>query len=123
MKVLLSIKPEFAVKIFDGSKRYEYRRVIFRRVEVKTVVVYASDPIKKVIGEFEIGEILYEEPQALWVKTRDQAGITKERFLEYFENKTKGYAIKVKEARIYNTPIPLNKLLVPCAPQSFTYLR
>lgn len=122
MRVLLSIKPEFALRIFDGSKRYEYRRAIFKRGEVTTVVVYASDPIKKVIGEFEIGEILHEEPQALWIKTGDRAGITKKRFVEYFENKTKGYAIMVKQARMYDAPIPLSKFMVPCPPQSFMYL-
>jgi len=122
MKVLLSIKPEFALKIFDGSKRYEYRRTIFKRVEVKTVVVYASDPIKKVIGEFDIGDILHEEPQVLWAKTGEQAGITRKRFLEYFADKMKGYAIKVKETRIYDTPVPLNKLMVSWPPQSFMYL-
>ena len=122
MRVLLSIKPEFALKIFNGSKRYEYRRVIFKRGEVTTVVVYASDPIKKVIGEFEIGEILHEEPQALWAKTGDQAGITKKRFLEYFENRTKGYAINVKEAREYNTPISLDNFMLFWPPQSFMYL-
>ena len=54
MRVLLSIKPEFALKIFDGSKRYEYRRSIFKRGGVTKIVVYASDPIQKVIGEFKI---------------------------------------------------------------------
>jgi predicted transcriptional regulator len=87
-----------------------------------TVVVYASDPIKMAIGEFEIGDILHEEPRLLWAKTRDYAGITKKKFLEYFQNKAKGYAIKVKETRMYDTPMPLNKLMVPCPPQSFTYL-
>lgn len=122
MRVLLSIKPEFAFRIFDGSKRYEYRRTIFKRGDVTTVVVYASDPISKVIGEFEIGEILHDEPQMLWAKTGEQAGITKKKFLDYFENKAKGYAIGVKTTRTYNTPIPLNRLLVPCPPQSFIYL-
>ncbi len=122
MRVLLSIKPEFALKIFDGSKRYEYRRVIFKRPEVTTVVVYICDPIRKVMGEFEIGGILYEEPQALWSKTGEQAGITKKKFLEYFVNKTKGYAIEVKEAKRYDVPIPLNKLMVFWPPQSFMYL-
>ena len=122
MRVLLSIKPEFASRIFDGSKRYEYRRTIFKRSEVTTVVVYASDPIKKVIGEFEIGEIIHDEPQVLWVKTGEQAGITKERFLDYFENKAKGYAISVKTARMYETPIPLDKLMLTWPPQSFAYL-
>jgi len=122
MKVLLSIKPEFALKIFDGSKRYEYRRSIFKRHGIKTVVVYASDPIKKVIGEFEIGEILCEEPQALWLKTGDEAGITRERFLDYFENSQKGYAIKVEEGKMYDPPIPLSELTALSPPQSFTYL-
>lgn len=122
MRVLLSIKPEFALKIFNGSKMYEYRRVIFKQVEVTKVVVYASDPIKKVIGEFEIGGILYEEPETLWAKTKDHAGISKKRFLEYFSNKTKGYAIKIESARMYDTPLPLNSFMISSPPQSFIYL-
>jgi predicted transcriptional regulator len=122
MKVLLSIRPEYASKIFNGSKRYEYRRTIFKRNEVTTVVVYASDPIRKVIGEFDIEEILHDEPQALWARTGAQAGITKKKFLDYFENKSKGYAIRVRAARTYDIPMPLDKLMVPCPPQSFIYL-
>ncbi len=122
MKVLLSIKPEFALKIFDGSKKYEYRRAIFKRGEVTTVVVYASDPIKKVIGEFVIGDILHDEPQMLWVKTKDHAGITEKRFLEYFRNKTKGYAIKIKSTKMYNDPLPLGNFMISTPPQSFVYL-
>ena len=122
MKVLLSIKPEFASKIFEGSKKYEYRRTIFKRTGVTTIVVYVSNPIKKVIGEFEIEGIIQEEPQSLWEKTGQQGGISKERFLNYFENKTKGYAIKVRDARMYDTPVPLHKLMVVSPPQSFAYL-
>ena len=122
MKVLLSIKPEFALKIFDGSKKYEYRRSIFKRNEVNIVVVYASDPIKKVIGEFEIGDILHEEPDELWANTKNHAGISKGRFLEYFTNKAKGYAIKVKSTRMYDTPLPLKSFMVSSPPQSFMYL-
>ncbi len=122
MKVLLSIKPEFALKIFDGSKKYEYRRTIFKRREVATVVVYASNPIRRVIGEFEIGEILHEEPAELWAKTYNQAGVTKRRFMEYFVNQTKGYAIGIKEVRRYETPLSLDELMLSWPPQSFRYL-
>ena len=31
MKALLSIKPEFADKIFAGTKRYEFRRAVFKK--------------------------------------------------------------------------------------------
>lgn len=122
MKVLLSIKPEYASKIFDGTKRYEYRRAIFKRAEVTTVVVYASDPIRKVIGEFDIEEIIHDEPKALWSKTGERAGISMKKFLDYFENRGKGYAISVKAARTYDVPISLEKLMISCPPQSFMYL-
>lgn len=122
MRVLLSIKPEFALKIFDGSKRYEYRRSIFKRKETAKVVVYASYPIKKVIGEFEIGEILHDEPQSLWEKTKDYAGITQKRYLDYFKNKAKGFAIEVKSTKMYDTPQSLSNYMVSSPPQSFMYL-
>jgi len=123
MKVLLSIKPEFASKIFDGSKRYEYRRVIFKNQEVSRIIVYASDPIKRIIGEFEIEDILQDEPWILWLKTKNYAGISEKKFFEYFTNKSKGYAIKVKSTTMYDDPLPLNSFMVLSPPQSFIYLQ
>jgi predicted transcriptional regulator len=122
MKVLLSIKPEFALKIFNGSKRYEYRRAIFKNQEVSRVIVYASEPIKQIIGEFEIEDILHEDPQSLWVKTKRYAGISERRFFDYFTNKSKGYAIKVKATRVYDDPLPLSSFMISSPPQSFMYL-
>jgi predicted transcriptional regulator len=122
MKVLLSIKPEFATKIFEGSKKYEYRRSIFKRNDVTTIVVYASDPVKKVIGEFEIGGIIQDKPLKLWEQTGEHAGISKELFLNYFKDKNCGYAIKVKNTKFYETPFLLDRLMVSYPPQSFLYL-
>lgn len=122
MQVLLSIKPEFALKIFDGSKRYEYRRTIFKNREVMKVIVYASDPIKQIIGEFEIEDILHEEPESLWTKTRHHAGISKKRFFDYFANKSKGYAIKIKAAWVYDNPLSLSSFMISSPPQSYMYL-
>ena len=61
MKVLLSIKPEFAEKIFNGTKKYEFRKNIFKNKSVDKVVVYASSPVQCVIGEFEIETILNDD--------------------------------------------------------------
>ncbi len=122
MKVLLSIKPEFALKIFNGSKKYEYRRSIFKNQEISSVIVYASNPIKRVIGEFEIEEILHGKPQMLWIKTKSHARISERRFFEYFMNKSNGYAIKVKKSRTYDNPMPLKNFMVSSPPQSFMYI-
>lgn len=122
MKVILSIKPEFANKIFDGTKKFEFRRGIFKNAAVKKVVVYASAPIQKVIGEFEIGEILKHDLETLWRLTAKHAGISEQYYFSYFADKEEGYAIGVKNAHLYATPkcIKADFNLLP--PQSFAYL-
>jgi predicted transcriptional regulator len=75
-----------------------------------------------VIGEFEIGGILHDRPHALWESTKDQAGISKKRFMEYFTRKNRGYAIRVKSAKMYDAPLSLDSFMVLSPPQSFLYL-
>lgn len=122
MKILLSIKPQFALKIFDGTKKFEFRKNIFKNSDINTVVVYASSPMQKVIGEFTIAEIMEEEPHILWEKTKKHSGITKEFFDEYFFNREKAFAIKVKEINRYQKPLDLIDFDLNFAPQSFVYL-
>lgn len=121
MKVVLSIKPEFADKIFDGSKKFEFRRSIFKNEDVKTVIVYASSPVKKVIGEFEIDSIIKEELESLWQMTSDYSGISKDYFDKYFFDKEAGYAIKIKSTKRYRQPKSLQKDFDLMPPQSFAY--
>jgi predicted transcriptional regulator len=122
MKVLLSIKPEFADKIFQGTKLFEFRRSIFKNTNVKKVIVYASSPVQKVIGEFEIDFILKNSLDELWCKTEEFSGITKEYFFQYFSNKEEGFAIKIKNHRRYKQPKSLKEDYNLLPPQSFLYL-
>lgn len=123
MRILLSIKPEYAEKILDGNKRYEFRRVVPKANGVTTVVIYATKPIGMVIGEFDIDGVLSEKPSALWAQTSKYSGISKKFFNEYFRGRDTGHAIKVKEARRYETPVDLGSVLGHgVAPQSFCYL-
>jgi predicted transcriptional regulator len=122
IKVLLSIKPEFAEKIFNGSKKFEYRRSIFKNSDVKTIVVYASSPLKKVIGEFDIDHILLDDINNLWLKTQHLSGIDEEYFFNYFSDKRQGYAIAIKRTRVYRKPLSLKNNFNVLPPQSFAYL-
>ena len=121
MNVLLSIKPEFAFKIFNGNKAFEYRRVIFKE-PVDRIIVYASSPIKMVIGEFIINDILFENLDDLWWRTKDKSGISESYFYSYFSEKDKGYAIKVGKITKYETPQPLQDSYGIKPPQSFAYV-
>lgn len=122
MKVVLSIKPEFAEKIFDGIKKYEFRRVIFKNPKVKKIVVYASSPTQKIIGEFEIENIIQHDIETLWNKTKKHSGISENHFLEYFYKKENGFAIKIKNAKRYRTPKCIREDYNLFPPQSFLYL-
>ena len=122
MRVLLSIKPEFANKIFDGTKKYEFRKSIFKRNDIKTVVVYASSPVKQVIGEFEIEKILYQEVELLWQLTRQFAGINKDFYDDYFSDKEMAFAIQVGKIHKFLNPKRLSDYDINYAPQSFAYL-
>jgi len=121
MKALLSIKPEFASKIFEGEKKFEFRRSIFKK-PVKLVVVYASSPVCKVIGEFEIEELIFDELEKLWRKTKKHAGISEEYFYAYFSDKEEGHAIKIGSTRKYRKPLPLKETFGVIPPQSYLYL-
>ena len=121
MKVVLSIKPEFAEKIFLGTKKYEFRRAIFKNPDIKKIIVYASSPVQKVIGEFEIDKIISYDLNTLWDKTKECSGITKEYFFQYFGDKENGFAIKIKKAKLYDTPKCLKEDYNLVPPQSFSY--
>jgi predicted transcriptional regulator len=122
MKVLLSIKPQFADLIFSGSKKYEFRRAIFKNPYVKKIVVYASSPVQKVIGEFEIDHILKSDIGSLWSMTQKHSGISEQYFRDYFDGKHQGFAIAVKNAKLYRSPKCIRKDYNAFPPQSFLYL-
>lgn len=122
MKVILSIKPQFAEKIFDGTKKFEFRRTLFKNKTVTKIVVYASSPISKIIGEFEIEEILHADLDFLWKSTEEYAGISKQYYFDYFQGKKIGYAIKIKEAKKYKDSYSIEEKYGIKAPQSFAYI-
>lgn len=122
MIVLLSIKPEYAEKIFSGKKRFEFRKSIFKNTDIEKVIVYASSPVQKVIGEFTILDILNDDIDTIWEKTEPYSGITKDFYLSYFANKEKAYAIKIGKAKRYRKARTLGDYNLRYAPQSFAYL-
>jgi predicted transcriptional regulator len=123
MRVLLSIKPEYAEKILNGTKRFEYRKAAPRNEAVHTVVIYATMPVGKVVGEFEVGGVIRESPEALWNQTRAASGITREFFDKYFSGREEAVAIAVRKPKRYTTPKKLKEVSGSSTPpQSFQYL-
>lgn len=122
MKVILSIKPYYAKKILNGEKTYELRRTIFKNPNIKKIIIYASSPISRIIGEFDIENIIHEELTQLWKTTKESSGVDKDFFDSYFKDKEKGYAIKVKSIKKYKESFDIKEKYGIVAPQSFSYI-
>ncbi|MBF4471730.1 hypothetical protein [Flavobacterium sp. HJJ] len=121
MKVVLSIKPQFANKIFDGTKKFEFRKAIFKNQNVTSVLVYASSPVQKVIGEFQIDQIFNDDLGTLWERTKEFSGISEDYFYQYFANREQGFAIQIKNQIRFKTPKCLKEDYNLTPPQSFAY--
>lgn len=123
MKVILSIKPIYASKILEGKKTFELRKTIFKNTEINTVLIYASSPISKIIGEFQIDKIVHLEIDELWKVVKDKAEVDKDFFDEYFYRKNKGYAIGIRNVKKYKKNIDIIEEFGIKAPQSFAYIK
>ena len=121
MLALLSIKPEYAEKILKGEKLFEFRKVAFAQ-EVSKIFIYATSPVCRIVGEFEVGGIIKDSPKEIWERTKRDAGITKDFFFKYFKGRDKAVAIQIQSYKRYDIKInPYEKWDNFLPPQSFRY--
>ena len=120
-KMLLSIKPEYVNKIMSGKKRYEFRK-FHCRDDIDTIVIYATTPVKRVIGEVTIISIIEGCVDDVWERTASKGGITKTAFQEYYKNKNTAVAYELGEITTYKEPIELSAIGLSYVPQSFAYI-
>lgn len=120
-KILISINPEHVQNIISGVKKYEYRRVAAKQ-DISSIIIYETTPIKKIVAEAEIVEVLMLTPEQLWAQTKEESGITKEFFDKYFDGREVAYAYKLGEIKVYEQPKTLLDFGIKAAPQSFVYV-
>jgi|WetSurSiteA1Bulk_404760.scaffolds.fasta_scaffold07368_2 predicted transcriptional regulator len=124
MNVLLSIKPKHAESILSGQKKYEFRKTVFRRKHINTVYVYATSPVKKIVGTFRIGDIIEDQPMILWSQLNEVSGLDEFEFFNYFKNNKIGFAIEIRDVKRFEAPLDPSEVIpdfVP--PQSFCYMK
>ncbi len=120
-RMLLSIKPQYVEKIVAGQKKFEFRK-FHCRDEVDTIVIYATAPMKQVIGETTILQIIEGDVEYVWQKTRPYGGILKKDYKEYYKKREIAIAYQLGEVRLYDEPKKLADFGLSYVPQSFAYL-
>ena len=123
MRVLLSIKPVHVENIRSGIKIFEFRRKIFARRDICTVMIYCTRPVSRLVGEFDIADILEDEPEALWASTANGSGISKDFFDAYFKGRSRAFALQIGSLRLYDDPICPSEMFDNFTPpQSYMYV-
>ncbi len=124
--LLLSIRPEHATKIFDGSKKVELRRVRPKVSAGDSVLVYVSTPVRALVGAFEVERVMEARPHELWDQVKENAGVTREQFDSYYSGAANAYGIVVGQVRQLPEPVMLYRLRQIVSgfrpPQSYRYL-
>ena len=119
---LMPIHPRYANAILDGSKGAEFRK---RRLapDIRRVVIYATAPISRIIGEFTIGASVVGSPQEIWRDHGATGEISEPAFHNYFAGKDTAVAFVVTQTRRYAESLALADLDPrPAVPQSTIYL-
>ena len=119
--ILLSIKPEYVERIFDGSKKFEFRKHLPQR-KVDRIIVYSTDPMQRVVGEVAVLGTLAMKLSPLWEATKTSAGISRAKYRAYFKGCTTAYAFQLGQTHVYDKPKTLEEMGIDSAPQSFISL-
>lgn len=125
--IVLSIKPIYSKKIFQGIKTIELRRRFpLSGAEGSIVYIYSTSPEMALIGAARIDNVERLPLAALWRKHGKSASIQKSEFDKYFDGLDEGVALKLAEARQFARPLGLLELKERFgfkAPQSFLYAK
>ncbi|MGR8838413.1 ASCH domain-containing protein [Leuconostoc falkenbergense] len=126
--VVMSIRPKHWNDIASGKKTVEYRKRVWKQTDNTPVkiLVYATSPIQRVVGEIVVTSILEDSPKQIWLKTATQGAIDEKDFYGYFGQNENSYAIVIDAVKIYEESKSLSSLKslgVKSAPQSWQYAK
>ena len=120
--VLLSMHPRYVQAILDGHKRVEFRKAAFRR-NVQLAVMYATSPVMKIVGFFEVTKIDKGSPQTVWRRYGKLGSTDEAFFFSYYGSRKSAIAISIGEVTKLERPLSLSEFHESVRPpQSFRYL-
>ncbi|TQL17337.1 transcriptional regulator [Zymomonas mobilis] len=125
-EAVISLWPEFAEAIVAGTKTVEFRRRIPIPALSARIWIYATRPIKSVIGFTYLEAIDTGNVDQLWQKYGKEAFLSEKQYRDYFEGTDKAIAFLLRDHQKIE-PIGLEQMAVVrphfLPPQSLTWLR
>lgn len=82
--LFIAVKPEYANKLISGKKDIELRKMKPNVQPGDYVIIYASAPVKAVVGFGKVKSIIMCSPQEMWNKHSERLGIDIQGFYSYY---------------------------------------
>jgi predicted transcriptional regulator len=108
--LFLPIQPQWALAILDGTKKYELRT---RRPAIQpgdVVVLYATSPLRAVVGSFIAGEVISGTPSEVWKAVGGKIASPRSSYFTAFGAREVVHAIPVKKPRRIDPYTPAFKV-------------
>ena len=119
---IMSIRPHFSEKIFNKTKKYEFRRRNAKALNGHCVYVYESAPTCALVGLFTTSRVIYDcldRIDSLISQDSDEYLVR-----QYLKGCAKASAIKIEESMHFDSPLSLSSF---CGkrrpPQSYCFIR
>ncbi|MBL8877033.1 MAG: hypothetical protein JNM86_14660 [Phycisphaerae bacterium] len=124
--IVLSVRPQYAAAIEDGTKQVEFRKKFSRSAANTSALIYATSPVQEFRASVSIADVIHDSPASLWARFGHLAGCTKEAFDRYFAGSTQGVALPLANVCRLPTPVSAKSQSLQAAnfrpPQSFAML-
>ena len=103
--ILMSIKTKYANQIFNGTKKYEYRRrTIGEKNLGKKIYIYSSEIEKAIVGYIIVNKIIEGTSNYVLEETQNK---NNQDIINYFKGCPKCYALKILKAVKFETPLTI----------------
>lgn len=124
--VVLSLKPRFAEAILSGVKTVELRRTVPKIVVPTLALLYATTPVRELVGTCIITSVNTADLSALWREYGSRSDLRYHEFQQYFEGVDMGTALALTQPQEFGRRVPLQDLRAKPRgfrpPQSFAYV-
>lgn len=122
--LFISVKPQYANAILDGTKTVELRRTRPNLPDGSLVILYSSTPTKAVVGWALLTRVREGTPGDIWNEFGADAAIKEPDYDTYFDGAEHAIALELDDVVAASNPVPLSVIrsigIQP--PQSWRYV-
>jgi predicted transcriptional regulator len=103
---MIALRPQYWEMYKDGSKIWELRKITHSPKCVDGLVVYATAPVSRIVGEVDLVSCYSAYVNDLWDTVKDGCGITRKQYDRYYQGHDIARAYRLGNVWEYTPSIP-----------------